>query len=776
MQIEISDKQGQQRNELTPVAFGELDIHIEEKKPEAESDWMLTADKLELWLQEIRNQPHWRLVADIEDDYYDGNQIDAETMEMLRERGQEPIVDNQIGPVIRTVLGMQAKTRTDPVVKPEPGETNSEVAEALNCKLKQYSNMVRSDRAKSDAYAEMMKIGVSWLGVTTNSDPFGAKFRYEHVHRREMWWDWRAKQPDYSDGRYVIRRKWVDVDQLIAAFPDLHEWIEGTMAGRAPWDMELMTSQVGNRALHDEYGAGFDVSVEQYEWMNVNRRRLLTYEIWYKVKVRDLVFKLPNGKVDEFDKSNHIHTMLLKAGLIKPYMAHFDRVRVGFWIGPKRAGDWASPYRHRHFPYVPMFCFRENRTGVPYGLIRCMISPQNEINARKTKMMWLLNSKWVEATEDAVDDHAVAADEVARPDGYVIVRNKAGERFVVHENQPMAAQQFQVMQEAKEALQTVAGVHNATLGRESGATSGLAINSLVEQDSITLAEPNDNFNMACRHADEIFLSLIIDDLSDSPNEQVEVEDDFGKKRIITLNQDGVDEVTGLPTRINDITKVNVAVVLGDTPQTPTFRNQQLNQLGEAMKSMPPQAQMALLPRWIMATDLPQRKEMADEIRKMLGQTEDSQDPEKAALQQKVQELEQKLAMKNPPELLAAQVAKLQAETDNIKATQTETLVKALYEAMQAAGVVVQNPAVVTVADSIAKSSGFVDQDGGDLVQDAGNGQQAFISGNQNAQTNQTLPQPPAQAVQPQQQQPMPAPAASPGQGVEQGIETQQLQG
>lgn len=732
----------------------------------------LSIEKLSTWLEEIRNQPRWRLVADKENDYYCGNQLDVDTLALMEERGQAPIVDNLIMPTINSVLGMQAKSRVDTRVAPEAGETNSDVAEALSLKMKQWGETARSERAKSDAYAEMIKVGVSFVEVARNANPFKCPIRYEHVHRRELYWDWRAKQVDLSDARYMVRRKWMDEDVLIQTFPEKAEFIRHALSGRANWDIELAGANLMTRGIDSDVSSGFTTSIEQYEWMNVTRKRLVVYEVWYRVQVTGLVAKLPNGRVIEVNEANEQQTAALQAGLLKPFQANFDKVRYSFWIGPELVCDHPSPYQHRHFPYVPFFGFREDRTGVPYGLIRAMMSPQDEVNARKSKMMWLLSAKRVIATAGAVEDHAVAADEVARPDAYVVISNKPGERFEVQENGPMAAQQFQVMQEAKEAIQTNVGVHNATLGRDSGATSGLAINSLVEQDSITLAEINDNFNMASRQADELLLSLIIEDLSDSAQESVVVEDDGGRKREIILNNPMQDPKTGVVSVENDVTKINVAVVLADTPSTPTFRNQQLNQLSDMVKSLPPQVQAMLIPFLVEASDLPKRKEMSAVIRKGLGLTEeDDQDPEKAQLKQQIeqamqeiQDLQRQLKAKNPPEVIAAQVAKLMAEVDNLKSKTTETAVKSLYEAMQAAEAVVANPAIVPVADQISQSSGFIDRDGGTLVD-----QQAKVTAQQPEDPIDTIAQ--VKPIIPNQPTP-PDAIPSPVKGVASGIERQ----
>jgi hypothetical protein len=90
--------------------------------------------------------------------------------------------------------------------------------------------------------------------------------------------------------------------------------------------------------------------------------------------------------------------------------------------------------------------------------------------------------------------------------------------------------------------------------------------------------------------------------------------------------------------------------------------------------------------------------------------DEDQDPRLAEALQVIEQLKQELAMKTPPELLAAQVSKLAAETDLKKVEATNKRVESLFSAMNTAQVAVQVPGVTPVADAIAKSAGFEDQD------------------------------------------------------------------
>jgi hypothetical protein len=95
-----------------------------------------------------------------------------------------------------------------------------------------------------------------------------------------------------------------------------------------------------------------------------------------------------------------------------------------------------------------------------------------------------------------------------------------------------------------------------------------------------------------------------------------------------------------------------------------------------------------------------------------GQQQD--DPRLLQAMQMIEQLQQQLSAKNPPELLAAQVAKLQAEAALKQVEATNKRVEALYSAMNTAQVAVQTPGVTPVADQIARSAGFQDQDAGTI--------------------------------------------------------------
>jgi hypothetical protein len=658
--------------------------------PEDLEDSALPRGQVEMFLREIKHQPHWRREADRAADYYDGNQLSPETIEKLRDRGQPPLITNIIKPTIDTVLGLEAKSRSDWRVRPEDNyECEDDLAEGLSVKLKHAEIESRADRAVSDAYAAQIKAGLGWVEVAREHDPFKCPYRVRYVHRREIFWDWRAEQPDLTDARYLIRRRWLELEHAIALMPQYATLFRMTTGGWAGFD-PLMEQ---DSRLVQSWEVERDTRIAAVDWRDIQRMRICLYEIWYRKWVRGYTMTLPNGTVMEADFNNPRHNEAIVSGIAKIKQATFQKVRLAWYTGPHFLYDVPSPYKHNQFPYVPFFGHREDLTNVPYGLIRSMVSPQDEVNARKSKMLWSLNSRRVVTDSDAVVDHNKAAQEVARPDAYIIMNanRKPSSTFRVDPGGELAAQQFQVMQEAKQEIAEASGIHKSMQGQQSGASSGLAINSLIEQGMNTLAEINDNFRYARRLVGEMLFELVKQNLMQGPSKVTIGEG--AQKKVIQLNTMAMDPQTGQPVMVNDVAKVKAKIVLDEVPSTPTYKMQQFQMLTEITKSLPPQLQGFIIDFVIESTDLPKRHQLADRLRAAVGIQDPEQQKQAAAQQQQAAQAQQAMQQKSfvlDAAESAARIRKLNAEAEKVQAE----VVKAKYEPL------VRTPQIAVSAPTI----------------------------------------------------------------------------
>jgi len=625
-------------------------------------------------LMSISYQPAWRKNADIEDDYYDGKQLDSATLTAMKDLGMAPIVENLTAPTIDAVLGLEAKTRLDWKVTSQKDDEFSDIAEALNQKLNEAEKETHADRANSDAFAAQVKSGIGWIEVGRESDPFKFPYRYEFVHRNEMFWDFSAKKADLSDAKYLVRRRWFEREQLELAFPDKKELLGHVAAGWSGISDFALSAGGVNTGLSNSYADESFLTIEEQEWRDVYNRRLVLNEVWYRQWVNGFVIKKPDGSVIEFDKHDPLHQEAVAYGIVTPKAAVFSKLRLSWWVGAHCLADIANPYSHGKLPYIPFFGKREGMTNVPYGLIRPMKPMQDEVNARNTKMVWLLSAKRITMTEGVtIDDEEMVRREAGRPDAMHILdpaKLLQGGTFKVESDFGLNSQQYQSLVDKRAAIKNVAGVYAAFEGNAKD-MSGVAIQGLAEQSSQTLAEIYDNFSFARALGGELLLSLIIEDMGDEQQE-VTIKKEFEEPKKVVLNmrvQDGTNQLD------NSVQKARLKVSLSDVPSTASYRAQRLQMLTQITQSLPPQLQTLILKFVMNATDLPERAEIIKAINKFNGEAmpeEPKNEQEAQAMQQAAQEATavKQMQLQDAQLNLAtkdATVKKLQAEAAKINA-------------------------------------------------------------------------------------------------------------
>jgi hypothetical protein len=630
-------------------------------------------------------QPDWRSPASIACAYYDGDQLSDTIRNVLRERGQPEIVHNMIGPTIDGVLGMEARTRNDLLVSADD-EDGEELAQAINEEFKDAWRLANADRACSDAYAAQLKAGMGWVEVTRNPIPFEAKYRVKYVHRRNIWWDWHSTEIDRGDARWKMHKKWVDLDEAIATFPDHKAVLENTVNEWVDFaNTEDFEGQDPN--LHAAWHEYDTWDRAQSEWLDTERKRVLLQVVQYKVWKRAHVIKLSNGQVLEYDKDNIIHVAAVEAGKVKVEYAAFPKMREAWFVGPHRIVDRASLAPDGKDSLVAFVGYQKDTSGEPYGLVSRMIPAQDGINARVIRLNFLLQARRIIADDDATNlSERRLKEEVEKPDGYIPLnpdrknKNSISDAFSVQNDVGIAAQQFNLMQNDMKLIQDCAGVYNSMLGQDSNATSGVAISNLVEQGTTTLAEINDNFHYSRNKVADLLLAYIIEDMSERDNVKITVNrKDKARKKNIIVNE--VVEEGG--KRNNDVTRFRGHIALMPVQATPTYRQQQANLLTQAMGKLPPEAQASVIPMLIELMDLPNKEEFLNTIRQAMNipkAQEDMTEEELAAQQQqqeKAQAMEQlqmqeiqtklqKMVLEN--EKLGAQIQELQSknETELVK--------------------------------------------------------------------------------------------------------------
>lgn len=627
--------------------------------------------QLQALCSDIDSQPKWRDAANKACAYYDGDQLPPEVLQVLKDRGQPMTIHNLIAPTVDGVLGMEAKTRTDLVVmSDEPDDETEKLAEAINAEFADACRLGNMNKARSDAYAEQIKAGLSWVEVRRNSDPFGPEFKVSTVSRNEVFWDWLSREADLSDCRWLMRRRWMDTDEAKATFPGMTQVIDYAIDDwRGFVDTTVTEGQPSPLMSAWEEYQSWDR--KENEWLQRERRRVLLQVVYYRTFERLPVIELSNGRVVAFDKNNLMHAVAVASGRVQVRVGRVSRIREAWFVGPHFIVDRPCSAPQGMFPLVPFWGYRKDKTGEPYGLISRAIPAQDEVNFRRIKLTWLLQAKRVIMDEDAtqLSDNELM-EQIERPDGIIKLnparknQKSVADVFRVEQDFQVASQQFQVMQESEKLIQDTMGVYSAFLGQDSNASSGVAISNLVEQGATTLAEINDNYQFACQQVGRLLLAYLLDGLKKRRNHAVVINrDDRQRRQTIVLNAEGDNgELT------NDISRLNTHIALAPVQQTPAFKAQLAQRMSEVIQGLPPQVQAVVLDLWVNLLDVPQKQEFVERIRAALGtpKSPDEMTPEEqqAAQQQQAQEQQQQeLQMRE----MAGRVAKLEAEAAKAQA-------------------------------------------------------------------------------------------------------------
>lgn len=665
----------------------------------------LSLETYTAWLHEIENQPGWRSKADREMDYVDGNQLDSEILQKQKAIGMPPAIEPLIGPAIDTVMGLEAKTRTDWRVTPDGDKAGDEVAAALNFKLNQSERHSGADRAMGEAFRPQFSVGVGWVEVARESNPFKFGKRCKSVHRNEIFWDWLSTEMDLSDARYLVRRRWTDADQVALKFKKHKDLIMRCMGRWSDFEVTTDGGESTNLSMawNDERGW----SIEEMQWRDSERARVCLFEVWYRKWVEVTVMKTPDGRVVEVDENNEAHLYALASGVTKPQKAIVARMFVSFWMGPHKLYDGPTPYPHDDFPYVPFWGKREDRTNVPYGAVRGMMYLQDSVNSAISKIRWGLSSVRTTRTKGAyAGTDEQFRQQISRIDADIVLNAEAmavpGAMFEVKRDFQLTEQQYKMLQDSRLGIQRASGITAGFAGQEGTATSGVQEATQIEQTTQALADMMDNFRWSRTKVGELLMALEIEDIGSEQMEVLIKGNAVTPDKTVVLNTPTMDEATGIQFLTNDVQRARMKVALNDVPSTPSFRTQQLSAMSEAFKSMPVETQLIALPHLLNLMDIPDKDQIIKAIQDSKNNKTDEQIQE--MIQQALREAgimlkERELELKYSPEKMRADIEKIVSET-------VKNGVQSAFAAMQAGQVIASMPQVAPVADVVMAGAGY----------------------------------------------------------------------
>ncbi len=583
-----------------------------EKKWDGDHDLLLDDLVRRFEASEMSTAPARRL-SERDRAWYDGAQWSAAQLAELAERGQPAIVDNFIKSKADYMMGAERRLRSDPKAFPRT-PSDEGLADAATQALRYVTDDNVFNRLRSDVFANIVIEGTGGAEVVAEAAADGSmEVRLHHIPFSRLWWDHYSSDPDFHDARHLGTVIWGDKDQFIGLFPKARAILDQTLGNEHDWS----ANTYGDRPAT--------------AWVDSSRTRVRIVTCHWQ---------------HDGDWWTAIFT------------------RGGFLHGPV-----VSPYVDRRGQTAcPLIMRSANVDGQNnrYGLIRDLIPLQSEINARRSKLMHILQTRSIIYEQGAVDGMGgidEARDQIARPDGAVAV-NK-GFRFEVSRDTEMSAGQFELLQHTIARMQGH-GPNASMTGKDPRELSGRAI-SLQQAGGAVEQEPNfDGLRLWSRRMYERAY-MCVRQFWDAPR-WLHVTDDQGSSKFVGINHPvtfgdalgrlppdqqamqaqryGIvpnDPRLGIIVKYeNDLGGLDMQITLEEGQDTPTMAAEQFQALMQFASANPGAIPVEVL---IQASSLKDKDKLVEQIKEHQQQQAAGQQAQQAAQAQ----------------MLHAQLAKAQAD-------------------------------------------------------------------------------------------------------------------
>lgn len=654
------------------------------------------------YLREVDCQGENRRQMAIDEDFYDSIQWTPEEIALLAQRGQEPTVYNVIATTCNWIIGTQKRAMTDFKVLARRKDA-SKAAERKTQLLKYLSDVNRDAFEQGFAFEDAVKAGVGWIESGAQTDDEGEPVYTGRDNWRYVIFDSAQTKHDMSDGRYLFRTRWADLDVAQAMFPH-----------RAA----LLASAAQDSLMGGIYANGddpMDSAEERDGWWSVGgdeihvvRRRVRLIEGWFRMPVK--VLKMRGGEFsgDFFDPSSHGQQYDLKAGKAELVERVAMRMHVAIFCAGGLVYISKGPYRHNRFSLTPIWCYRRARDNMPYGVIRSLRGIQSDINKRMSKSLAILATNKTIMDEDAVPDLNIFANEVSRPDSIIVKR--PGKQLDINVDRELAAPHMEIMSRNIAMVQSVSGVTDESLGRTTNAQSGYAIERRQNQGALSTAKIFENLRLAKQIHGENMLSLVEQFFTEEKS--FRITNMRGSPEYVTIND-------SLPE--NDIVRTKADYIISEDEWRASLREAQTAQLGQFMTQLAataPQIVLTTLDLLVETMDIPNRDEIVRRIRQVTGMRDpDAEEPTQEDVARMNQQAKQAAFQEA---MAAAELADKQAGAAQKLATagrakaDAEKILSSIAgqnattqkTALETALAMLSAPAAVPVADGVLHEAGF----------------------------------------------------------------------
>lgn len=596
------------------------------------------------------------------DAFYRGSQWDEADVATLDDQGRPALTINTILPTINAVLGEQSTRRADIKFKPR-GNGQDKIANILTQVYMQISDNNKLDWVESQIFQDGLIQDRGWFDVRIDfSDHIQGEVRITAKDPLDILIDPDAKDYDPKTWNEVYETKWMSLDEIEEAYgQDKADRLRvvadsGTTLGKDSMEFEHEENRYGDTNddwLGQEYGIDPDNArtlraIRVIERQQYRLKDCLLYVDPLTGDERPVPYNWTEKKKKEFAE---------KYGLI---MATKKQRKVRWTVTADVVvlfDDW-SPYET--FTLVPYFPYW--RRGRPFGMVRNLLSPQEQLNKISSQELHIVNttanSGWIVEggslsgmTADDLEEHGAET-------GLVLEYNRGSTPPAKIQPNQIPTGLDRIAMKAANNIKSISGISDAMLGTDSPEVSGIAIQAKQSRGVMQIQVPLDNLQKSRLYLAQKVLKLVQAFYTEERLLQITDEEDPYKTRVPLK----VNEMTPEGRIINDLTIGEYDVVVGTAPARDSFDEMQFAEAIALRGAGVPVPDDMI----VEYSHLSRKEDIAKRIRIMQGMEPPSQE------QLQVQNFRMQAEMQK----IQLEIAKMEAEVANLQSASQLNMAKA----------------------------------------------------------------------------------------------------
>ena len=587
------------------------------------------------------------------DAFYRGDQWAMEDIATLDAEGRPALTINTILPTVNTVLGEQSSRRADVKFKPRKGG-DEDVANTLTKVFMQVADNNKLDWVEQQVFSDGLILdGRGYFDVRVDfSDSVEGEIRITAKDPLDILIDPDAKEYDPKSWNEVFETKWMTLDDIEEMYgkekAEALRFIaeNGNSFGRD--SVEYEETRYGDIDTREDF-LGAQIPGED-EYRNVKALRVIERQHRKLSRCEYYVDPLTGDqrlvpeawgdrKAKKFAKDHNLSIISKMMKKVR-WTVTCDQVVLH--------DDW-SPYDD--FTVVPYFAYF--RRGKPFGMVRNLLSPQEQLNKIASQELHIVNttanSGWLVESGSLVGMNSDDLEEHGAETGLVLEYARGTTPPVKIQPNQIPTGLDRISQKAATNIKAISGINDSMLGTDSAEVSGIAIQAKQNRGTIMIQVPLDNLGKTRQYIAEKTLNLIQRFYTEERLIQITNEEDPMKPREPMI----VNQMTPEGRIVNDLTLGEYDVVISTAPARDSFDEMQFAEaisLRSAGVAIPDDA-------IIEYSHLSKKAELAKRIRMITGVEQSPEQMEMSAMQQQLAMQELQLGI----EKIGAEIQKLQSE-------------------------------------------------------------------------------------------------------------------